>query len=87
MLISEKYLRDKCCIKADQKITDNMLNFCLSIENAAEIHVIDSCFMFLIDCMKYTNHSQKLFVHRYSRKNDLFLLPVLRKNWTIITEK
>jgi hypothetical protein len=87
MLISDKYLKNKKVFKVDTSITNNIFDYCACIEQASEIHVIDSCFMFLVDCLKYKNPKQKLFVHRYSRFNEDWLLPVLKKNWTIITEK
>jgi hypothetical protein len=85
MKISSHFLQEKEIIKANETYSDNILDFCSIIEEAKEIHVIDSCFMFLIDCLNYTNESQKLFVHRYSRHNDNWLLPKLKKNWLIIT--
>jgi len=85
MKISSHYLQKGEIIKADIKYSDNILDFCVTIEEAQEIHVIDSCFMFLIDCLNYTNKDQKLFVHRYSRHNDNWLLPKLKKHWHIIT--
>ncbi|HVT75248.1 MAG TPA: hypothetical protein VHD69_02450 [Candidatus Paceibacterota bacterium] len=57
------------------------------IEKAAEIHVIDSSFMFMIDCLPYRNPDQKLFVHRYARENNEWQLPILKKDWTIIGEQ
>ena len=60
------------------------------IEKAAEIHVIDSSFLSLIDCLQYENKSQKLYFHKYAReygkqKNNEWVYPVLRKDWQIIT--
>lgn len=69
----------------DKKLTDNIFDYCLIIEKANEIHVIDSSFMFLIDCLPYENPTQKLFIHRYARENEEWLLPVLKKSWNIIT--
>jgi hypothetical protein len=85
MIINDKFLVDKKIIKADPEKTKNIFNYCSAIEQASEIHVIDSCFMFLVDCMKYINKKQKLFVHRYCRQPIGHLLPSLRKEWNIIT--
>lgn len=71
---------------AENGLTDKISDYCTIIENANEIHVIDSSFMFLIDCLPYHNPTQKLFVHRYARANDEWQLPILRKDWTIITK-
>ncbi len=67
------------------ELAENFFDYCTIIEKAKEIHVIDSSFMFLIDCLEYTNPDQKLFVHRYSRENEQWKLPILKKNWHILT--
>ncbi|TSC63505.1 MAG: hypothetical protein Athens041674_72 [Parcubacteria group bacterium Athens0416_74] len=71
-------------VEPDPMLTENIFDYCSIIENAREIHVIDSSFMFLIDCLPYENPSQKLYVHRYARQNSDWHLPVLKKNWTIL---
>ncbi len=70
-------------ITADKKMSDNVFDYCTIIERAKEIHVIDSSFMFLIDCLPYENKNQKLFVHRYARENSPWKLPILKKDWHI----
>ncbi len=67
------------------ELTDNVFDYCTLIERATEIHVIDSSFMFLIDCMQYDHPEQKLVVHRYARENNDWQLPILRKDWHILT--
>lgn len=71
-------------IRAEKDLTDNIFDYCAVIEHADEIHVVDSVFMFLVDCLQYENPNQKLFVHRYARSNPPWRLPVLKKNWTIL---
>lgn len=71
--------------RPDPKLTDNMFDYCGIIEHANEIHVIDSSFMFLVDCLPYMNPHQKLFVHRYARSNTPCQMPLLKKNWVILT--
>ena len=71
--------------RVEKNLTNNALDYCLAIERAAEIHVVDSAFMFLIDCLPYSNPAQKLFVHRYARTNPRWNLPVLKKPWTILS--
>ncbi len=66
-------------------LTDNLFDFRGIIEHAEEVHVIDSSFMFLIDCLSYNAPKQKLFVHRYARPNASWNLPILKKPWTILT--
>lgn len=65
-------------------LTDNLFDFRGVIERAEEVHVIDSSFMFLIDCLQYDNPDQKLFVHRYARPNAAWNLPILKKPWIIL---
>lgn len=71
-------------VHADPKLTDNIFDYCTLIEQADEIHVVDSVFMFLVDLLPYSNPRQKLFVHRYARHNPPWNLPVLKKKWTIL---
>lgn len=73
--------------KPNPELTDNIFDYITIIENAKEIHVIDSSFMFLIDCLKYENPNQKLFIHRYARENDNWKLPILKKDWQVFTLK
>jgi hypothetical protein len=70
--------------RPDPKLTENMFDYCGIIERADEIHVIDSSFMFLIDCLPYSNPNQKLFVHRYARLNTPVQMPLLKKQWRIL---
>lgn len=70
--------------RAKKELTDNVCDYLTIIERAEEIHVIDSSFMFLIDCLKYDNPNQKLYIHRYARENTDWLLPILKKNWQIL---
>ncbi len=71
--------------RPDPKLTESMFDYCGIIERADEIHVIDSSFMFLVDCLPYTNQNQKLFVHRYARLNPPVQMPLLKKQWHILT--
>ena len=69
---------------AKKDLTDNIFDYCSTLEEAQEIHVVDSVFMFLVDCLPYDSSHQKLFVHRYARSNPPWRLPILKKNWTIL---
>lgn len=71
--------------RAGPGLTDNLFDFRGVIERAEEVHVIDSSFMFLVDCLPYDHSKQRLFVHRYARPNATWNLPVLKKPWTILT--
>lgn len=84
--INRAYINENYAVFApDKKLTDNIFDYCAIIEKAKEIHVIDSSFMFLVDCLPYENPVQKLYIHRYARENEKWLLPVLKKSWNIIT--
>lgn len=78
---------DRIFFTPEKNTTDNIIDYCTIIEKAKEIHVIDSSFMFLIDCLPYSNPNQKLFVHRYARENDEWLLPILKKDWYIFVQR
>ncbi len=81
----DKINKNYAIFPSNEKMIDNIFDYCTIIEKAKEVHVIDSSFMFLVDCLRYKNKDQKLFIHRYSRENDEYLLPVLRKKWDILT--
>ena len=69
--------------RASPEQTDNMFDFCKIIENAREIHVIESCMMFMIDLMfQNTFQDKKLFIHRYTKPIQPFEYPTNKLNWT-----
>lgn len=68
-------------VRLEKKDSFSMIDWLAAAELAAEIHVIDSSFMFLIDSVKTKS---KLYIHRYSRQNPEWQLPSLRNIWTII---
>lgn len=59
-----------------------ILHYAKAIRNAAEIHVIDSAFLHLVESLPTMG---KLYLHRYPRPetNTVFDLPKLRKPWII----
>lgn len=81
---SQKINSELKVFRPNINLTENAFDYCTIIERAKEIHVIDSSFMFLIDCLDYNNPKQKLFVHRYARENNQWQLPILRKKWHIL---
>lgn len=56
-------------IQPDPKYTDCIFDYWKILENAAEVHLIDSSFQHMLDCLTPYNCSpeQKLVIHRYSR--------------------
>jgi len=51
-------------IRAEQGITNSIFLYATLIENAKEVHCIESCFAFMVDLMKLNT---EFFIHRYSR--------------------
>lgn len=80
----EKLPKNYPVVFPKKEFTSNVFDYCMLLEKAKEIHVIDSSFMFLVDNLTYENPGQKLVVHRYSRPNFVWSLPILRKNWEIL---
>lgn len=72
--------RDNCLV-IDKNITENIFDYLTILENASEIHCIESCFLFLIDSF---NFKSKLFSHRYARQYPPNLAPTLKNKWTIL---
>ena len=84
MEIDFKYLDGKNIIKADVTKTDVIFDYLTILENAKEIHCIESSFLFLIDSF---NFKGKLFNHRYARQYPENNTPTLRNKWNILSEK
>lgn len=81
MAISEKFFQNKSIIKANKKYTDNIFDYLSILENAKEIHCIESSFLFLIDSF---NFKAKLYNHRYARSYPENNKPTLKNKWSII---
>jgi hypothetical protein len=84
-LIDNKYLKNKKIIFMEKGLTLNIFDYLYLIENATEVHVIESCLAFIIDSLQL-QEDKNLFIHRYSRKIPLFEIPTYKKNWNIINE-
>jgi hypothetical protein len=71
-------------LRALPEHTNNIFDFCYMIENAKEIHVIESCMMFLIDLMFQNQFkNKKLFIHRYTKSIKPFEYPTNTLDWKI----
>lgn len=81
-IVNRKYIENKelKTIVAEKHITSNIFDYCYLLENAAEIHVIESSFLFLADSIP-TNG--KLFSHRYARPLYSYTIPNVKKPWVI----
>lgn len=84
MTIESKYLQDKNIIRADRKQTNILFDYLSILENAKEIHCIESSFLFLVDSF---NFKGKLFNHRYSRQYPENNTPTLRNKWNFLNKK
>jgi len=51
-------------VSAQLGITDSIFSYAKIIENATEVHCIESCFAFMVDLMALNNN---FFIHRYAR--------------------
>lgn len=87
-IIKRKLISENCAIfTPEREFANNAIDYCTIVEKAKEVHVIDSSFMFLIDCLPYNNPNQKLYIHRYARDNNEWQLPILKKDWHIFIER
>jgi hypothetical protein len=84
MSVDAKYLQDKNIIKSDRKKTNIIFDYLSILENAKEIHCIESSFLFLVDSF---NFKGKLFNHRYARQYPENNTPTLRNEWNILNKK
>lgn len=71
-------------VQPTKDLTNNVFDCCLLIERATEIHVVDSSFIVLIDCLPYVNSAQRLYKHQYARPSPAWQSPLLEKSWQIL---
>ena len=64
-----------------KEITENIFDYLMLIENALEVHTIESSFQFIIDSMALNKEN---YVHRYSRSQHNFELPTYKNVKKII---
>jgi hypothetical protein len=85
-IINSDKVEDKSLpiFRARPEHTNNIFDFCKIIENAREIHVIESCFMFMIDLMfKDALNMPNLFIHRYTKPIQPFEYPTNKLDWKL----
>lgn len=68
-------------VHAAHRNTDTIFDYCRLIENATELHMIDSCFAILADSLPNLKAKKKV-IHLYSRKGAL--PPTYRGDWEIL---
>lgn len=71
-------------IEPTKELTNNVFDCCGIIEKAAEIHVVDSSFINLVDLLPYRNPAQRLYKHAYARPIPGWQSPLQRKPWTVL---
>lgn len=83
-IIDHNRVKDKSLpiYRASPNITNNIFDYCKIIENAKEIHVIESCMMFLIDLVFQKSFENKdIFIHRYTKPINPFEYPTNKLGW------
>ena len=81
----ERIPKDIKIISPDKTQTNNIFLYIDLIQNAKEIHCIDSSFLNLIE--HTDTGSVPVIFHRYPRPGSLYGTPSLRKNWIIHSNK
>lgn len=79
--ISWKYIEGKTIVRPEN--CSSIFDYMTLIDRAAEVHVIPSSFLFMIDSI---SRNTKLFLHRYARNWSPFEAPQLKKKWKILDE-
>lgn len=72
-------------VKPTKGLTGNIFNFLKTIEDAEEIHCIDSSFKCMIDSLPQIFEEKKLYFHKYARQlNNNFYIPSSTLKWNVI---
>jgi hypothetical protein len=86
LLIDRSYIQNKeiTVFEPDFNFTNNIFDYISILENASEIHCIDSCFKQLAD--RFANQDTKLFLHHNLMGNRIkdITRSQSKLNWTII---
>ncbi len=77
--IRNEFLKNKKVIRPIPELTKNVFDYLTLIENAKEIHCMDSSFRMMIDSFNFEN---ELFFHTYCRPSKDFAKSKL--NWKLI---
>ena len=76
--INKNLIQHDVVFVPDIKFTDNIFDYVGILENANEVHCIDSSFLCLADSL---NLNCKLYYHAYAK--DIKYGPTLRSNWIV----
>ena len=77
-----KYLKNPNVISIKGSLTNHIFDYIKVFQEALEIHIIESCFLFLLDSIDLGD--KPLYAHRYARSYDWFNKPQLIKKWNIL---
>lgn len=88
MIINKDHIRDESLkiFQTQYGHSTNIFDNALLVEYAKEVHVIESCFMFMTDLL-IKNDKQDLFIHRYCKPMPVLEEPNNQRNWNIITAR
>ena len=81
-IINEKYITNKKIKIIKPFITKTIFDWCTVLENAKEIHCIDSSFRLLADSLKL--NTDQLFFHQSYISKDNKFISCSKYNWIII---
>jgi len=81
LLIPDKMLPQGITHYRPDRAVENIFDYCTIIENAKQIHVMDSCFKHIADSLDLTN---ELYYHVYLRSNRNHNVTNSRLSWNYI---
>ena len=81
-ILDRKYLKSNNIIEINNLLTNNIFDYTKIFQKASEIHVIESCFLFLADSIEL--ETKQIYAHRYARKYEWISKPNLKKEWIIL---
>jgi hypothetical protein len=79
--INPKFYLGNKIVSMQRGLTENIFDYLTLVENAKEVHVIESCLSFIIDSIDLNSNC---FIHRYARKIPLFETPIYKRNKNIL---
>lgn len=80
--INYNLIKSKLRVVTNSIVTTNIFDYCKILENAKEIHCMDSSFRILCE---HLNVTDKLYYHQYVKNSNSWGTPISKKNWKIFT--
>jgi predicted nucleic-acid-binding protein len=81
-VINRKYLKNDNIVIINNSLTNNIFDYTKVFQKASEIHIVESCFLFLVDSIEI--ETKQIYAHRYARQYDWISKPNLKKEWIIL---